>query len=134
MTSTPVFVLVQFIGQLQKKHNCGSFELLSKTAPIQAASLAALGPFVDYLLIKRNVFDYKMTLGAFVSNYGSLISILALLISLLVFKLSGHNEILKFYVLTTCVEGENHLQPTIFILQNLSRFSFQVSYLTVFEY
>lgn len=68
MTATRVFVLAQFIGQLQKKHNCGSFELLSKTAPIQAASLAALGPFVDYLLIGRNVFDYKLTLGAIVSN------------------------------------------------------------------
>lgn len=64
--------LVQYIGQLQKKHNCGSFELLSKTAPIQAASLAALGPFVDYALIGRNVFNYKFTLGAIVSDYCSL--------------------------------------------------------------
>ena len=68
-------MLVQYIGQLQTKHNCGSFELLSKTAPIQASSLIVLGPFVDYLLIARNVFDYKFTAAAIVSSYCSLMSI-----------------------------------------------------------
>lgn len=59
--------LLQYIGALQKKHNCGSFELLSKTAPIQAASLLVLGPYLDYLLNGRNLFHYNFTGGAIVS-------------------------------------------------------------------
>ncbi|KAG0576228.1 hypothetical protein M758_5G059900 [Ceratodon purpureus] len=53
-----------YIGALQKKHNCGSFELLSNTAPIQAASLIMIGPFVDYFLIGENLLDYTYTFGA----------------------------------------------------------------------
>lgn len=53
-----------YIGALQKKHSCGSFELLSKTAPIQAASLVIIGPFVDYILIGENLLKYTYTSGA----------------------------------------------------------------------
>jgi hypothetical protein len=53
-----------YIGALQKKHSCGSFELLSKTAPIQAASLVIIGPFVDYILIGENLLKYSYTTGA----------------------------------------------------------------------
>ncbi|KAG0615702.1 hypothetical protein M758_5G060500 [Ceratodon purpureus] len=53
-----------YIGALQKKHSCGSFELLSKTAPIQAASLVMIGPFVDYFLIGENLLNYTYTFGA----------------------------------------------------------------------
>ncbi|XP_024367856.1 UDP-rhamnose/UDP-galactose transporter 3 [Physcomitrium patens] len=53
-----------YIGALQKKHNCGSFELLSKTAPIQAASLIVIGPFVDYILIGEVLLNYTYTAGA----------------------------------------------------------------------
>ena len=59
---------MQYIGALQKKHNCGSFELLSKTAPIQAASLILIGPFVDYFLIGQNLLKYTFTAGAIVSH------------------------------------------------------------------
>ncbi|KAL6996051.1 UDP-rhamnose/UDP-galactose transporter 2 [Sarracenia purpurea var. burkii] len=52
------------IGSLQKKYSIGSFELLSKTAPIQAASLLLLGPFVDYFLIGKSIVNYKMSSGA----------------------------------------------------------------------
>ncbi|KAI4374843.1 hypothetical protein MLD38_012790 [Melastoma candidum] len=52
------------IGSLQKKYSIGSFELLSKTAPIQAVSLIILGPFIDYLLNQKSVLDYKMTSSA----------------------------------------------------------------------
>ena len=58
---------MQYIGALQKKHNCGSFELLSKTAPIQAASLILIGPFLDYFLIGQNVLKYTYSTGAIVS-------------------------------------------------------------------
>lgn len=57
----------QSIGSLQKKYSVGSFELLSKTAPIQAISLLILGPFVDYFLTGKLLTEYKLTSGAFVS-------------------------------------------------------------------
>jgi solute carrier family 35 protein E3 len=53
-----------YIGALQKKHNCSSFELLSKTAPIQAASLIVIGPYMDYFLNGRNILNYNFTMGA----------------------------------------------------------------------
>ncbi|XAR64313.1 hypothetical protein NMG60_11024599 [Bertholletia excelsa] len=52
------------IGSLQKKYAIGSFELLSKTAPIQALSLVLLGPFVDYYLSGMFIGSYKLSLGA----------------------------------------------------------------------
>lgn len=62
-------MLVQSIGSLQKKYSIGSFELLSKTAPIQAASLLVLGPFVDYFLSEKLILEYKYSSGAIVSLY-----------------------------------------------------------------
>lgn len=58
---------MQSIGSLQKKYSIGSFELLSKTAPIQAGSLLVLGPIIDYYLSGNLIFDYKFTSGAMVS-------------------------------------------------------------------
>ncbi|XP_074375390.1 UDP-rhamnose/UDP-galactose transporter 2-like [Apium graveolens] len=52
---------MQFIGSLQKKYTIGSFELLSKTAPIQAISLLILGPFVDYYISKNNILNYRFS-------------------------------------------------------------------------
>ncbi|KAH9303011.1 hypothetical protein KI387_014594 [Taxus chinensis] len=52
------------IGSLQKKYNIGSFDLLSKTAPIQAASLLVFGPFIDYYLNGRNLLNYQFSYGA----------------------------------------------------------------------
>jgi len=60
--------VLQSIGSLQKKYSIGSFELLSKTAPIQALFLLILGPFVDYYLSGKLITDYKMSFGAFVSS------------------------------------------------------------------
>ncbi|KAL0536922.1 hypothetical protein IC582_025885 [Cucumis melo] len=53
------------IGSLQKKYSIGSFELLSKTAPIQALSLLTVGPFVDYCLTSKSLLKYNYTFGAF---------------------------------------------------------------------
>ncbi|KAG9132327.1 hypothetical protein Leryth_013000 [Lithospermum erythrorhizon] len=47
------------IGSLQKKYSIGSFELLSKTAPIQAGSLLVLGPFIDYYLTRKRILAYN---------------------------------------------------------------------------
>ncbi|KAG0465809.1 hypothetical protein HPP92_019973 [Vanilla planifolia] len=52
------------IGSFQKKYSIGSFELLSKTAPIQAASLLVLGPFIDYCLTEKSIFTYRFSTGA----------------------------------------------------------------------
>lgn len=52
------------IGSLQKKYSIGSFELLSKTAPIQACSLLVLGPFCDFYLTGNLLLDYKYSSGA----------------------------------------------------------------------
>ncbi|KAL8147532.1 UDP-rhamnose/UDP-galactose transporter 2-like [Apium graveolens] len=51
------------IGSLQKKYSIGSFELLSKTAPIQAISLLIFGPFVDYSLSGNSILKYSMSYG-----------------------------------------------------------------------
>lgn len=51
------------IGSLQKKYSIGSFELLSKTAPIQALSLLILGPFIDYYLNGKFILNYKFNSG-----------------------------------------------------------------------
>ncbi|XP_020090156.1 UDP-galactose transporter 2-like [Ananas comosus] len=51
------------IGSLQKKYSIGSFELLSKTAPIQALSLLFLGPFIDYYLNGKSLLEYDFSYG-----------------------------------------------------------------------
>ncbi|KAJ3692492.1 hypothetical protein LUZ60_012842 [Juncus effusus] len=51
------------IGSLQKKYSIGSFELLSKTAPIQAISLIIFGPFIDYFLNGKSILNYPFTSG-----------------------------------------------------------------------
>jgi hypothetical protein len=63
------FFAEQTIGSLQKKYSIGSFELLSKTAPIQAASLLILGPFIDYYLNGKFITNYKLSSGAIVSSF-----------------------------------------------------------------
>ncbi|THG03205.1 hypothetical protein TEA_009732 [Camellia sinensis var. sinensis] len=52
------------IGSLQEKYSIGSFELLSKTAPIQSFSLLVLGPIIDYYLSGKFIGSYKMSSGA----------------------------------------------------------------------
>ncbi|KAJ6829997.1 UDP-galactose transporter 2-like [Iris pallida] len=52
-----------YVHFLQRKYSLGSFNLLGHTAPVQAASLLLLGPFVDYWLTSKRVdaFDYNVT-------------------------------------------------------------------------
>lgn len=57
------FSVIQSIGSLQKKYSIGSFELLSKTAPIQSISLLVLGPFIDYYLNGKFITNYKLSSG-----------------------------------------------------------------------
>ena len=53
-----------YIGSLQRKHNVGSFDLLSRTAPIQAACLILSGPFVDYFLTGNSILEYTLSKGS----------------------------------------------------------------------
>ncbi|ONK67469.1 uncharacterized protein A4U43_C05F380 [Asparagus officinalis] len=52
-----------YVHFLQRKYSLGSFNLLGHTAPVQAASLLILGPFIDFWLTKKRVdaFDYNIT-------------------------------------------------------------------------
>ncbi|KAH7673970.1 Glucose-6-phosphate/phosphate and phosphoenolpyruvate/phosphate antiporter domain-containing protein [Dioscorea alata] len=52
------------IEYFQEKYSISSFELLSKTAPIQAISLLIFGPFIDYYLNHVNLLNYKASVGA----------------------------------------------------------------------
>lgn len=93
------------IGSLQKKYNVGSFELLSKTAPIQAASLLAFGPFADYYLNGRNLLEYKFSSGAII--FILLSCILAVFCNLSQYLCIGRFSAVSFQVLghmkTVCV-------------------------------
>ncbi|GJP33535.1 hypothetical protein CLOM_g18064 [Closterium sp. NIES-68] len=53
-----------FVGELQRKHNVGSFDLLRQTAPIQAVTLLVVGPFLDYALTTHNLLEFPLTSNA----------------------------------------------------------------------
>ncbi|KMZ71845.1 Nucleotide-sugar transporter family protein [Zostera marina] len=52
------------IGSFQNKYSIESFELLSKTAPVQAFSLLVFGPYVDYYLNGSNILTYQFSYSA----------------------------------------------------------------------
>ncbi|WJZ92122.1 hypothetical protein VitviT2T_011140 [Vitis vinifera] len=51
-----------YVHFLQRKYSLGSFNLLGHTAPVQAASLLLLGPFLDYWLTNKRVDNYQYSL------------------------------------------------------------------------
>uniref|UniRef100_A0A7C9B1A8 Sugar phosphate transporter domain-containing protein n=1 Tax=Opuntia streptacantha TaxID=393608 RepID=A0A7C9B1A8_OPUST len=55
-----------YVHHLQRKYSIGSFNLLGRTAPVQAASLLIVGPFLDYWLTNKRVDAYPYsTLAVF---------------------------------------------------------------------
>ncbi|EFJ17616.1 hypothetical protein SELMODRAFT_92835 [Selaginella moellendorffii] len=94
-----------FIGSLQKKHNVSSFELLSKTAPIQAASLLPLGPFMDFALTGNYLLNYTLSTAAFL--FISLSCLLAVGCNVSQYLVIGRFSAVTFQVLghikTVCV-------------------------------
>ncbi|XP_027366995.1 UDP-rhamnose/UDP-galactose transporter 4-like isoform X2 [Abrus precatorius] len=66
-----VCTVTDYVHFLQRKYSLGSFNLLGHTAPVQAASLLLVGPFMDYWLTNKRVDAY---------NYG-LTSILFIILS-----------------------------------------------------
>ncbi|GFP87171.1 UDP-galactose transporter 2 [Phtheirospermum japonicum] len=93
------------IGSLQKKYSIGSFELLSKTAPIQACSLLVLGPIIDYYLSSKLIFDYNF--GAGVTLFILLSCSLAVFCNVSQYLCIGRFSAVSFQVLghmkTVCV-------------------------------
>ncbi|CAI5522435.1 unnamed protein product [Closterium sp. Naga37s-1] len=67
-----------FIGSLQTKYSIGSFDLLSQTAPIQAALLLLLGPVIDYFLISQSILKYQLTWGSAVLGHMKTVLVLAM--------------------------------------------------------
>lgn len=57
-----------YVHYLQRKYSLSSFNLLGHTAPVQAATLLVLGPFVDYWLTSKRVytFYYNLTASVFI--------------------------------------------------------------------
>ncbi|KAL2471679.1 Nucleotide-sugar transporter family protein [Abeliophyllum distichum] len=57
-----------YVHFLQRKYSLSSFNLLGHTAPVQAASLLLLGPFLDYWLTNKRVdaFDFNIPSVAFI--------------------------------------------------------------------
>ncbi|KAL6227898.1 hypothetical protein ACLB2K_001853 [Fragaria x ananassa] len=47
-----------YVHHLQRKYSLSSFNLLGHTAPVQAASLLIVGPFVDFWLTGKTVYAY----------------------------------------------------------------------------
>lgn len=58
-----------YVHYLQRKYSLSSFNLLGHTAPVQAASLLLIGPFLDYLLTNKKVyaFDFNIASAMFLS-------------------------------------------------------------------
>lgn len=61
--------LLQYVHHLQRKYSIGSFNLLGRTAPVQAASLLIVGPFFDYWLTGQRVDAYSYSSISVVSTH-----------------------------------------------------------------
>ncbi|ONK55588.1 uncharacterized protein A4U43_UnF1220 [Asparagus officinalis] len=53
-----------YVHFLQRKYSLGSFNLLGHTAPVQAASLLILGPFIDFWLTSKRIDAFEYNLNA----------------------------------------------------------------------
>ncbi|KAL3504536.1 hypothetical protein ACH5RR_034377 [Cinchona calisaya] len=55
-----------YVHFLQRKYSLSSFNLLGHTAPVQAASLLLVGPFLDYWLTNKRIDAFNFTLPSLV--------------------------------------------------------------------
>ncbi|CAN6468388.1 unnamed protein product [Victoria cruziana] len=61
-----------YVHFLQRKYSLGSFNLLGHTAPVQAASLLIVGPFLDLWLTNKRIDLYNFSSTSVVSiSYGT---------------------------------------------------------------
>ncbi|CAN6468508.1 unnamed protein product [Victoria cruziana] len=63
-----------YVHFLQRKYSLGSFNLLGHTAPVQAATLLIVGPFLDFWLTNKRIDMYDFNMVSVVSeqcSYGN---------------------------------------------------------------
>jgi len=85
------------IGHLQKKHNIGANDLIGTTAPIQAASMLLLGPFIDQLVGGQYPWEYEYHVASMVFLLGS--AMLATVVNISQFFCIGRFSAVSFQVL-----------------------------------
>ncbi|CAN6468504.1 unnamed protein product [Victoria cruziana] len=58
-----------YVHFLQRKYSLGSFNLLGHTAPVQAATLLIVGPFLDFWLTNKRIdmYDFNMVSVLFIA-------------------------------------------------------------------
>ncbi|CAN6468507.1 unnamed protein product [Victoria cruziana] len=58
-----------YVHFLQRKYSLGSFNLLGHTAPVQAATLLIVGPFLDFWLTNKRIdmYDFNMVSVFFIA-------------------------------------------------------------------
>ncbi|CAN6468503.1 unnamed protein product [Victoria cruziana] len=57
-----------YVHFLQRKYSLGSFNLLGHTAPVQAATLLIVGPFLDFWLTNKRIDMYDFNMVSVVSE------------------------------------------------------------------
>ncbi|PIN07662.1 Glucose-6-phosphate/phosphate and phosphoenolpyruvate/phosphate antiporter [Handroanthus impetiginosus] len=95
-------IVTTCVGQIltntiQKKLNVSSTQLLYQSAPFQAAILFLTGPFVDQLLTKQNVFNYKYS--SVVLGFIILSCLIAVFVNFSTFLVIGKTSPVTYQVL-----------------------------------
>ncbi|KAL8110453.1 UDP-rhamnose/UDP-galactose transporter 6-like [Apium graveolens] len=86
-----------YVHYLQRKYSLSSFNLLGHTAPVQAASLLLIGPFLDYLLTNKKVYEFDFNIASAI--FLSLSCIIAIGTNLSQFICIGRFTAVSFQVL-----------------------------------
>ncbi|KAK1371396.1 UDP-galactose transporter 2 [Heracleum sosnowskyi] len=86
-----------YVHYLQRKYSLSSFNLLGHTAPVQAASLLLIGPFLDYLLTNKKVYEFDFNIAS--AMFLSLSCIIAIGTNLSQFICIGRFTAVSFQVL-----------------------------------
>ncbi|KAL1831235.1 hypothetical protein DCAR_0101206 [Daucus carota subsp. sativus] len=86
-----------YVHYLQRKYSLSSFNLLGHTAPVQAASLLLIGPFLDYLLTDKKVYEFDFNMAS--ATFLSLSCIIAIGTNLSQFICIGRFTAVSFQVL-----------------------------------
>jgi len=86
-----------FVGHMQKKHGLSSNELLSNTAPAQAVTLLAIGPFMDRFISSSWVTEYEWHVPSIV--FLGISCFFAVLVNISQFMCIGRFSAVSFQVL-----------------------------------
>ncbi|KAI3981552.1 hypothetical protein MKX01_007472 [Papaver californicum] len=111
-----------YVHHLQRKYQLGSFSLLGHTAPVQAASLLVVGPFLDYWLTGKRVdhYDYNVVSVLFITS--SCIIAIGTNLSQFIcigrftavsFQVLGHMKTILVLILGFILFGKEGLNPQV---------------------